>query len=227
MTTNKTATKKRTPTFGEIWNCLSRVNVNKHLEKKGDYDYLPWAIAWAIVMEHYPETTFQNQLNDNGYPCFYDPQGFGMVRVTVTVCGHSHTEDYMITNYSNRVIQDPDPNQVNNCLKRALVKCLAYFGLGSYLYNQLDMLEDDSADEVPIAIADEVPIAIDKQQAPILLTKLQQKAIEKYIETRDNGQKLLDKYLDRFKIDNLSELSKYDANRCLEKIEEKRGNHAN
>jgi len=99
------------------------------------------------MMEHYPDTTFENHLNDNGYPCFCDPQGRGMVRVTVTVCGHSHTEDYMVTNYSNKVIQDPDPGQVNNCLKRALVKCLAYFGLGSYLYNQLDMLESSATDE--------------------------------------------------------------------------------
>lgn len=146
MTTKKTATKKL-PTFGEIWNCLSKVNVNKYLQKKGKFDYLPWGDAWAIMMEHYPNTTFENHLNDNGYPAFYDPKGRAMVRVTVTVCGYSHTEDYMVTNYSNQVIDDPDPSQINNCLKRALVKCLAYFGLGSYLYNQIDMLEEDESVE--------------------------------------------------------------------------------
>jgi hypothetical protein len=146
MTTKKT-TKKKLPTMKDIWETLSKINVNEYLQKKGDFDYLPWGDAWAIMMEHYPDTTFENHLNDNGYPCFCDPQGRGMVRVTVTVCGHSHTEDYMVTNYSNKVIQDPDPSQVNNCLKRALVKCLAYFGLGSYLYNQLDMLESSATDE--------------------------------------------------------------------------------
>ena len=149
MTTKKTATKKL-PTMKDIWETLSKINVNEYLQKKGDFDYLPWGDAWAIMMEHYPDTTFENHLNDNGYPCFYDPQGRGMVRVTVTVCGHSQTEDYMVTNYSNKVIQDPDPSQVNNCLKRALVKCLAYFGLGSYLYNQLDMLEEDAAADEPV-----------------------------------------------------------------------------
>tara|TARA_R110000824_G_scaffold217897_2_gene404349 strand:+ start:3240 stop:3860 length:621 start_codon:yes stop_codon:yes gene_type:complete len=182
MATKKTTTKKL-PTFGEIWICLSKVNVNKYLQKKGKFDYLPWGDAWAIMMEHFPNTTFENHLNDNGYPAFYDPKGRAMVRVTVTVCGHSHTEDYMVTNYSNYVIDDPDPSQINNCLKRALVKCLAYFGLGSYLYNQIDMLEEDNADPKPEPVMRQC--ATDEQVAQV------KKRIEDSLDPKDAMERTL------------------------------------
>ncbi len=160
MTTKKTAAKKVAKIQKkDIWDTLSKIGVNEHLQKKGDFDYLPWGDAWAIMMSHFPDTTFVNHLNDFGYPCFYDPQGRGMVRVTVTVCDFSHTEDYMVTDYSNRVIDDPDPSQVNNCLKRCLVKCLAYFGLGSYLYNNMDMLEEASDKSVEFKLATHEQIA--------------------------------------------------------------------
>tara|TARA_R100000152_G_C6782033_1_gene218077 strand:- start:4699 stop:5358 length:660 start_codon:yes stop_codon:yes gene_type:complete len=147
MTTKKT-TKKTTQK--DIWNTLSKINVNQYLQQKGKYPYLPWGDAWKIMMENYPDVTFENEYNDDGYPVFYDPQGRGMVRVSVMVCGFTHTEDYMITNYSNQCVENPNPALVNNCLKRALVKCMAYFGLGSYLYNQEDMaeVEEEVVEEV-------------------------------------------------------------------------------
>jgi len=146
-TVKKTSASKP-PTKKEIWETLSKVNVNKYLVKKGKFDYLPWGDAWHMLMFHYPDASFKNHLNKDDYPCFYDPQGRGMVRVTVAIGGFEHSEDYMVTNYSNKVIQNPDPAQVNNCLKRALVKCMAYFGLGSYLYNQEDMTEEGEVMEV-------------------------------------------------------------------------------
>ena len=136
-----TRTTKKT-TKKEIWDTLSKVNVNPHLKQKGDFPYLPWADAWKIMMEHYPDVTFENEYNDDGYPVFYDPQGRGMVRVSVMVCGYVHTEDYMITNWSNQVVPEPNPSLVNQCLKRAMVKCMAYFGLAAYLYNSEDMTDE-------------------------------------------------------------------------------------
>ena len=211
MTTKKTTNKK--PAMKDIWETLSKINVNEYLQKKGDFDYLPWADAWAIMMEHYPEASFQNHYNENGYPCFYDPQGRGMVRVSVTICGLTHTEDYMITNWGNTVIKDPSPSEVNNCLKRALAKCMAYFGLASYLYNSEDMAdpapsEDDAADE-PV----EFKPATDEQ---ITIIKAQI-----VFSDNDNLEEQLVRWAGLNKGDSIEDISYDMAEKLVEKYNEK------
>ena len=164
----KSKPKPKTPTKKDIWETLSVVNVNEYLQKKGDYDYIPWADAWKIMMEHYPDASFQNHYNEDGYPCFYDPQGRGMVRVSVTVCGFTHTEDYMITNWGNTVIKDPSPSEVNNCLKRALPKCMAYFGLASYLYNSEDMADPAPTEEVDAKKSKKVEVKVSPEREAMM-----------------------------------------------------------
>ena len=130
MTAKKT-TKKKEKT---IWQVLSIINVNEWTEKKGRFSYLSWAHAWRILMENFPEATFHNHLNQDGYPIFQDKNGYAMVRVTVTIGSQSHTEDFMVTDNYNKAIKNPDSHAINTALKRCLVKSMAYFGLGHYIY---------------------------------------------------------------------------------------------
>jgi len=132
----KTTTKTKSKS---TWEVLSKIDCTDHIEKKGRFNYLSWAWAWGILMEHYPNATFDNQLNADGYPCFYDPNGFAMVRVTLCVEGVCHCEDYPVTNHQNKAIKNPDSFDVNTALKRCLVKCMAYFGLGHYIYAGEDL----------------------------------------------------------------------------------------
>ena len=37
-----------------IWATLSAVDCSKHIEKKGQFSYLAWTWAWAMVKEQYP-----------------------------------------------------------------------------------------------------------------------------------------------------------------------------
>ena len=135
MTTNKKpTTKKKELTFEEVWETLNSINVDSQLDKKGKFPFLSWSNAWAILMEHYPQATFENHKNDMEYPCFFDPSGFGMVTVTVSIDGLERTEDYAVTDSGYNAVQNPDPDDVNFNLKRCLVKCLAYFGLGQYVF---------------------------------------------------------------------------------------------
>ena len=90
-------------------------------------------------MEHFPEATFKNHLDENGYPAFFDANGFAMVRVTVCINDKCHTEDFMVLDFRNKAIQNPYSFQVNTALKRGMVKCLAYFGLGHYIYAGEDL----------------------------------------------------------------------------------------
>jgi hypothetical protein len=85
-------------------------------------------------MEHSPDATFRNHLNEKGYPCFFDTNGNAMVRVTLCIGEKCHTEDFPVLNYKNQAVKDPDSFAVNTALKRCLVKSMAYFGLGHYIY---------------------------------------------------------------------------------------------
>ena len=138
MTTKKKTTTKKTAKL-TVWQTLSQVDCSEHIEKKGSFNYLSWAWAWGILMEHYPESTFENHLNSDGFPCFLDANNYAMVRVTVRVFDSawgelSHTEDFPVLDYKNKAIQNPNSFEVNTALKRCMVKCLAYFGLAHYIY---------------------------------------------------------------------------------------------
>ena len=50
---------KNDVTFKEIWETLSKVNVNEQTEEKGGLTYLSWAWAWDTLMKHYPEAEYE------------------------------------------------------------------------------------------------------------------------------------------------------------------------
>ena len=43
------------PTYKQVWDKLSKINVNAHTEEKMGLTYLSWAWAYGIMMEHYPD----------------------------------------------------------------------------------------------------------------------------------------------------------------------------
>jgi hypothetical protein len=157
----------------QIWDTLSKVDVSKHVEKKGRFKYISWAWAWGILMEHYPEATFYNESNDDGYPCFFDKEGYGMVRVRVQIVDICHTECLPVLDYSNSPIKNPNSFEVNTALKRCLVKAMAYFGLGHYIYANEDL---PPASKVEVAKA-------------ALSEMAKRKAVEAYMEHTDNKGK--------------------------------------
>jgi len=134
MTTKKTTTKKKELTFEEVWETLNAINVDKYLNKKGKFPFLPWIHAWSIMMEHYPQFTFQNHKTEDGAICFLDPSGYGTVSVTGSIEGLDRTEDYAVTDSKYDAVQHPDPDLVNSNQKRCLVKVMAFFGLGAYVF---------------------------------------------------------------------------------------------
>ena len=150
MATKKTPTKKANKT---VWQTLSAINCNEHVKKKGQFKYLSWTWAWAILMEHYPSASFENHYNDDGYPCFLDHSGNAMVRVSVTIEGVTRTEDFAVTDNRNNSIKEPSSSDVNTALKRCMVKCLAYSGLGHYIYSGEDLPQGEDKPEPTIVRA--------------------------------------------------------------------------
>ena len=53
-----TASKSK-HTYASVWKTLSAIDCSEKAEKKNGLTYLSWAWAWGILMEHYPEATYQ------------------------------------------------------------------------------------------------------------------------------------------------------------------------
>lgn len=144
----------KTTLMGRIWLNLSAINVNKHIQKKGNLSYLSWTWAWQTMMEQYPESHyfFQDQKYDDGSI---------MVECVLTV--HEGEESVTRTmwlpvmDHRNKAIINPDARAISDTRMRCLVKCLSMFGLGHYIY---------AGEDIPSAEkeAQNDPIGPDKAQ---------------------------------------------------------------
>jgi hypothetical protein len=66
------------------------------------------------------------------------------VRCTVTIMDLSHTMWLPVLDFKNKAIRGPGAFDINSSRMRCLVKCLAMFGLGHYIY------AGESAPEAPL-----------------------------------------------------------------------------
>ena len=156
-----------------VFQTLSAINLNDKTEKKKDLTYLSWTYAWSEVMKHYPDASYE-VLFFHGYPYVYDPITGYMVFTKVTIGDKSHTmwlpvmdgankamksEDYeYATKYGNKTVEAATMFDINKTIMRCLVKNLAMFGLGIYIYSGEDLPEGEVAAPVQkkTASADEV-----------------------------------------------------------------------
>jgi hypothetical protein len=126
-----------------VWKVLSAIDCSEHVEKKDKFSYLAWTWAWAMVKERYPYANY-TLLDDTVYP-----DGSMEVRVEVNISQQvavdsgnhklifntlSHTMWLPVLDFRNKAIKNPDAFAVNSSRMRCLVKCLAMFGLGHYIY---------------------------------------------------------------------------------------------
>ena len=108
-----------------VFETLSNIEINlDNIEKKGKFNYISWAAAWQDVSQKYPDATFAKRLSEVN----------GFVEVDVTIEGKTLTEQFPILNYSNKPVQNPNAFDINTAFQRGLVKCLAYFGYGLFIY---------------------------------------------------------------------------------------------
>lgn len=126
----------------EIWDTLSGLDVSEHAEKKGNFTYLSWSWAWAEFSKHYPDCEYE--LSDRVFP-----DGTMEVHCSMTVFtegdGRSVKRNMWlpVTNNTNKSIKNPDSFAVNTAKMRCLVKCLAMYGLGHYIYAGEDLPDID------------------------------------------------------------------------------------
>jgi hypothetical protein len=167
-----------------VFETLNKINVNEFKEKKGNYDYLSWSDAVQYVLSVYPEATWETHEYISETTGCYQPymktESGCFVKVSVCIDGITRTEVHAVMDNYNKAILEPTATQINNSIKRCLVKCFALFGLGLYIYRGEDLPEDDKPQE------------ISKEQYDYLMTLLEgrDKAFIESIEVAIRSKKL-------------------------------------
>lgn len=155
--------------FKGIWETLSAIDVNEHTEKKGKFTYLSWTWGWATLMEHYPQANY----------AFREPVSFpdGSLEVWCEVSIDEHTRSMWlpVMDHKNNAKLNPNARDISDTRMRCLVKCLAMFGLGHYIYAGESM--PDTGPDLPS----------DEEKATFLMYKENQDAIRFFLFARHLG----------------------------------------
>ena len=146
---------------------LNAINVNDKTEKKKsggtELTYLSWTWAWAEVKKRYPDAHYEIMMHD-GLPYVYDENTGYMVFTTVTIDGISHMMWLPVMDGSNKAMKSKPYTystkyngektveaatmfDVNKTIMRCLVKNLAMFGLGLYIYAGEDLPETEAEEQ--------------------------------------------------------------------------------
>jgi hypothetical protein len=137
-----------------VFERLSAINVNNHVEKKKDLSYLSWAWAWSETKRECPDATYKILETD------YDETLGFMCHTTVTIEGETlemwlpvmdganksmlkRSYTYS-TRYGDKTVESATTFDINKTIMRCLVKNLAMFGLGIYIYAGEDLPEGET-----------------------------------------------------------------------------------
>jgi len=158
---------------------LSAINVNDKVEKKSNLTYLSWAWAWSEAKKSFPDASYK-VISDTytNKPYFYDEALGYMVMTEVTIEGESLemwlpvmdganksmlAQSYTYqTRYGEKTVDAATMFDINKTLMRCLVKNLAMFGLGIYIYAGEDLPESETATVVAPAKKEVVLEALKK-----------------------------------------------------------------
>ena len=132
---------------------LSAVNVNDYVRQKNGLNYLSWMWAWQELKKRYPLSYATVHETEDGMLVWKDPNGCH-VKTSVTIVWedggelkeHTVTEYLPCMDFKNKAVpyDAVDSMQVNKTIQRSLTKCIARLGLGSYLYVNEDLPEEDA-----------------------------------------------------------------------------------
>ena len=114
-------------TYKMIWETLSKIDVSEHVEKKGNLSYLSWAWAWGTLMGHYPNAKYINSEK-------FHPDGSCEVRIDLDIEGCDRHMWLAVMDHMNKAIPNPNARSISDSKMRCLVKTIAMFGLGHYIY---------------------------------------------------------------------------------------------
>ena len=138
---------------------LAAKDVSAHVEKKDTgretLSYLSWTWAWDAFKREYPDAVYSVREWDGGKPYLFDENTGYMVGTTITAGGETHGMWLPVMDGSNRAMTNKAYQvktkfktidvaaatmfDINKAIMRCLVKNMAMFGLGLYIYAGEDL----------------------------------------------------------------------------------------
>ena len=185
-------------------------------KRKKDLTYLSWPYAWAEVKKKYPNATYKIHLfGEKQLPYVFDEGTGYMVFTSVTIENLTHTMWLLVMDSANKTIKSTSHTyntkfkkdilvevatmfDVNKTIMRCLVKNLAMFGLGLYIYSGEDLPEIETE---KISIKD----------ANIL---------KDIIRKIDDGDKIYTMILNRYKVKSFRDLTQKQRSDILAVLQE-------
>lgn len=128
------------------YNELRKINVNEHIERKGNLNYLSWSWAVDVLLQNDPTATWE----------FPEPKVWNdtvMVFCNVTAFGKTMKMQLPVMDNRNNAIKNPDTRKISDATMRCLAKCIACFGIGLYIYAGSDLPEEEPVDLTDLSIA--------------------------------------------------------------------------
>ena len=137
---------------------LYSLNVNEYVEQKQGLNYLTWSYAWAEFKKIYPDATYSIRKDENGR-CYFGNEEIGYMVYTEVSAGGLTYEMWLPvmdnanksmklksytykTKIGEKTVEAISMFDENKAVMRCLVKNLAMFGLGLYIYAGEDLPED-------------------------------------------------------------------------------------
>ena len=196
------------PNFADKFRELNSRDVNAHVEKKQNLNYLSWAYVQQELTKEDPtyeekviEFPYPDSNNENFFvPYLKTNEGY-MVCVELTVFGVTKREWLPVLDYRNKPVTIGSATaifDINKATKRCMVKCAAKFGLGNYLY-----------------LGEEVPSVNDND-----ITELEERINQFVTSSQEKGRDAtLDKTMRWLGIQNINKVTKKDIANAHQKLD--------
>lgn len=184
-----------------VFEVLSSINVNDRVEKKKDLSYLSWAWAWSEVKTRFPSATYMIKETE-----FEETLGF-MCHTDVTIEGETLSMWLPVMDSSNRAmkkvaysystkygdksVDSATMFDINKTIMRCLVKNLAMFGMGIYIYAGEDLPQSEVEEIERKKVEDSKP-------KPLVIDSEDWEKVMVYIESnKTNGFDKIRKQIER------------------------------
>lgn len=120
---------------------LTSINVKDKVEKKGRFDYLSWAYAWAIVKDKYPDSNRTVYESEHTGLNYFSDGSTAYVKVGITINGLEHIDYLPIMGHNNQSLplEKITSFAVNKTIQRSTVKAIGMHGLGLSLWAGEDL----------------------------------------------------------------------------------------
>lgn len=129
----------------KTFNELRTINVNEHIERKGQLNYLSWTWAVDTLLQNDPTATWE----------FPEPKVWNetvMVFCNVTAFGKTMRMQLPVMDNRNNAIKNPDTRKISDATMRCLAKCIACFGIGLYVYAGEDVPSEGEPEPVDVSL---------------------------------------------------------------------------